>query len=108
VLDLKNMKNNCLLVSYQYNIQVPFDVLCSIPRWMMFLSTRIAKALFCSMCHIMKLQRMHEEPDNGVMDPTDLAVKPASNQFNIPISSISMIFTLQSAQDTVWETRIGS
>ena len=37
-----------------------------------------------STCDIMKLRRMQiQDPDDGVSNPTDLAVKPDSNRFNI-------------------------
>ena len=37
-----------------------------------------------SMCYIMKLRRMKiQDPDDGVLNPTHLAVKPDSNRFNI-------------------------
>ena len=43
----------------------------------------VERPLF-SKCYIMKLRRMQiQDPDDGVSNPTHLAVKPDFNRFNI-------------------------
>ena len=89
-----------------------------------------------STCDIMKLRRMqNQDPDDGVSNPTHLAVKPDSNRFRkhprhrseavarsdlkIPRSAKpkssdalwmerASICASQSAQEAIWDMRIGS
>ena len=77
-----------------------------------------------------------QDPDDGVSNPTDLAVKPDSNRFNIILDIVctrwcarrdlkiqrstkpksshalcmerALICASQSAQDAIWDMRIGS
>ena len=51
---------------------------------MMLASTRMSKDPLFSMCDIMKFGRMQiQDPDDGVSNPTDLAINLDSNRFNI-------------------------
>ena len=51
---------------------------------MMLESTRMSKDPLFPTCDIMKLGRMQiQDPDDGVSNPTHLAVNPDSNRFNI-------------------------
>jgi len=76
------VKIDCSVVSKDN--RAPFDVTCSIPLWMMLASTRMSKDPLFLSCDIMRLRRMQiQDPDDGVSNPTDLAVKPDSNRFNI-------------------------
>ena len=80
VLDLKKVKIDCSVVSKDN--RAPFDVTCSIPLWMMLESNRMSKDPLFPSCDIMKLGRMQiQDPDDGVSNPTHLAVKPDSNRF---------------------------
>ena len=70
-------------------ILVPFDVPCTISRWMILTTTSLSKVSLFGMCYIVMLRSMQiQDPDNQVSDPTDLAVKPDVNRFRITMGIV--------------------